>query len=465
MADTNTLSKENQQNGNGLINKFTELALNWIPDSMVFVLALTVGIFAAALVWGTHAPIQLIDDYEKSFWRMLPFAMQMSLLMITGFVVADSKPAKRIISAIIDIPKTPKMTMWMFMVVGGFVSWCHWGIGLMLNIVMGRELAARKRGLGIHYAFLVAVCYGCGSILSNGPTQMAPLLVATPGHFLEKLTGIIPITQTALSPFQFAYIGILFVTLPLVMLMFMPSPKNSVEISEELANEFLNKDAEEVEDKSKLRPAERWDRSPILQVIVALIILFWFAKAVYFKGANALDLNNLNLAFFGLGLLLHGNPRSFIKSVRAGVPTTYGVIIQFPLYAGIFGVISDSGLAKVITHWFVSISTPGTYAWIIFLYTGVMDFFVPSAGSKFVIEAPYIIPAAQQLGVPIQQVILGYNAGAQWVNNLQPFWALPVLAAFKLRFQDIMPFTFLIWLWVGIVSTVMFLLFPMGFGF
>lgn len=352
--------------------------------------------------------------------------------------------------------------MWMFMVVGGIVSWLHWGVGLMLNIVMGRELAARKRGLGIHYAFIPAVCYGCGSILSNGPTQAAPLLLATPGHFLEKMTGIIPITQTSLSLFQLTYMLILFVTLPLVMLYFMPKKENAVEIDAALAAEFLHVD-EPDESNQVLRPAERWDRSRILQSVVALGILFWIGKMLYVKGVGGLDLNNLNLAFFGLGMFLHGSPRSFVASVRRGVGTTYGVVMQFPMYAGIFGMISDSGLAKIITHWFVSISTPGTYAWVIFLYTGFMDFFVPSAGSKFVIEAPYIIPAAQQLGVPVQQTILAYNAGAQWVNNLQPFWALPVLAAFKVRFQDIMPFTFIVWAWVGIVSTIMFLVFPAGF--
>ncbi len=125
--------------------------------------------------------------------------------------------------------------------------------------------------------------------------------------------------------------------------------------------------------------------------------------------------------------------------------------------------INQSGLAAVITHWFVSFSTPGTYSWIVYLFTGVMDFFVPSGGSKFVIEAPYLIPAGKELGIPVPHIINAYSTGAQWANLIQPFWALPMLAAFRLRFQDILPFTFIYWLFAFVVSTAAFLLFPQGF--
>jgi short-chain fatty acids transporter len=444
-----------------IIDRFTEWSLNWIPDSMVFVLILTLIVFFMALGLTSHGPWQLADDYAKGFWLLLSFAMQMALLMITGFVIADSKPVKAGISKLINIPKSPKTTLALFMAVVGIVSWMHWGVGLMLAIVMGREIAARKQGLGLHYPLIAAACYSVNTIMANGPSQAAPLMLATPGHFLEKMTGIIPISQTSFAHFQLLYVLIMFLTIPVVFMLIHPRKEDAKEIDPALAAEILTVE-QEVESKVT-RPAERWERSRFLQTLVALFILAWVGKFFMEKGIGKLDLNTLNYAFIGLSLLLHGSPRSFVNSVRKGVATTYGVIIQFPMYAGIFGMISSSGLAHVITNWFVSISSQGSYAWVIFLYTGIMDFFVPSAGSKFVIEAPYIIPAAQQLGVPVPQIIIAYCAGAQWVNNLQPFWALPVLAAFKLRFQDIMPFTFVIWLWVGIVSAAMYLLFPLGF--
>lgn len=427
---------------------------------MVFVLILTFIVVVAALGLTKSSIFQLINWYADSFWILLTFAMQLCILMITGFVVADSKPVKRGIVATLDYPKTAKGTIAMFCLVGGAVAWVHWGVGLMFCMIMGRELAVRKRGLGIHYPFVGALTYGLVNVMCNGPSQSAPLLVATPGNFLEKMIGIIPLDQTALSPFLLALQLFMFVTLPIVAIYLMPKKERAVEMSDELYKEFTATLPEE--DVTVLRPAERWDRSKILQSLLALGILAWVGNFLYTKGFGQLNLNSLNFLFLGLALILHGSPRSFTESVKKGVTTTFGVMVQFPMYAGIFGMISNSGLSGIVTHWFVSISTPGNYAWIIYLYTGVMDFFVPSGGSKFVIEAPFIIPAAQQLNVPVSHVINAYSTGAQWANNLQPFWALPVLAAFRLRFQDILPYTFVIWLYAGIVSSIFFLLFPNG---
>ena len=240
----------------------------------------------------------------------------------------------------------------------------------------------------------------------------------------------------------------------------MPKKEHSVEMDDATFNEFTASLPDD--DEKVLRPAERWDRSRILQSLLALGMLVWVGEYIYTKGIGKLDLNSVNFLFLGLSLLLHGSPRSFVASVKRGVPTTFGVMVQFPMYAGLFGVIRDSGLAAIITHWFVSISTTGTYAWVVYLYTGLMDFFVPSGGSKFVIEAPFILPAGQELGISAAQTINAYTAGAQWANNIQPFWALPVLGAFKVRFQDILPFTFAIWLYVGIITSIAFLLFPNG---
>ncbi|MBP2652285.1 MAG: C4-dicarboxylate anaerobic carrier family protein, partial [Firmicutes bacterium] len=216
-------------------------------------------------------------------------------------------------------------------------------------------------------------------------------------------------------------------------------------------------------DVESLRPAERLERSKLLLPIIALGILVSVGNFIWLNGIGRLDLNTLNFAFLGLAMLLHGSSHRFMASVTKGVTATTGIIIQFPLYAGIFGMISNSGLAQIITDWFLSISTARTLPWIVFLYTGIIDFFVPSAGSKFVIEAPYIIPAAQQLGVSVPQILNAYTQGSCWVNMLQPFWALPVLGAMKVRFQDILPYTFITWVWVLVVVSFMFLVWPNGF--
>lgn len=443
------------------IARLSEWSVRWIPDSLVFVFALTFVVFFAA--WGLtkHGPLELIDDYVKGFWVLLTFAMQMCVLMITGFAVADSKPVKRAISALVDWPKTRKGTILMFAYISAFLWWFHWGIGMMVSIIMGREIALRRRGFALHYPYLVALAYVMVP-MANGPAQAAQLLVATPGHFLEKVTGIIPLSKTSFDPHLLASLFVLFITMPLVMLALMPSKEDSVEIDDATAAAISSVEVQETSDK-KLTPAERWDRSPVLQVGLGLIGLYWSANFLITKGIGKMDLNTLNFIFLILAMLLHRTPKSFVSSVQRGTSSVYGVILQFPLYAGIFGIISHSGLAGIIAHWFVSFSTPGTFPWIVFMYTGFLDMFVPSAGSKFVIEAPYIIPAAKELGVSVPHVVNAYTYGSVWINLLQPFWALPILAAFRVGFKDILPYTFVMMIWTFLVISAFLLIWPNGF--
>jgi short-chain fatty acids transporter len=158
------------------------------------------------------------------------------------------------------------------------------------------------------------------------------------------------------------------------------------------------------------------------------------------KGIGSLDLNTLNFTFLIIGIMLHGSANSYVASAQRGVSTVGGVIIQFPFYAGIFGIIKFSGLSGIIAGWFVAISSAETFPLITFIYSGILNIFVPSGGSKFVIEAPYLIPAAQQTGAYLPYVINAYSLGDVATNMIQPFWALPILGAFKLKFQEILPY-------------------------
>lgn len=456
MTSADTVSKKAV-----IMDKFVNWSLKWIPDSMVFVLVLTILVFLLALGLGDHGVWQLVDDYAKGFWLLLTFAMQMSIMMITGFVIADAKPVKRLLVKLINLPKTPTATIVMFALITGVISWIHWGMGLMLTIVMGKEIAIRKKGMGIHYAYIVAIAYTSMNIMANGISQAAPLLSATPGNFLEKVMGIIPITMTSLSPFMMTLLAFELVALPVIYLVIKPKKEDAAEIPDNLYEEFISVSSEKISNKAHT-PAEKMEHSRVLSFVTGVLIIAWIVNFLLTEGVGKINLNIINFAFFGLGLLLHDSPASFIDSVKQGANTIYGVVIQFPMYAGIFGIISYSGLSEAITNFFISIATPGTYPWIVFIYTAIMDWFVPSAGSKFVIEAPYLVPAAQQLGVPVQQVINAYGTGAQVANLVQPFWALAYLAAFKIKFQDILPYTFLLFIFAFVVGSAYFLIFPMG---
>lgn len=415
---------------------------------MVFVLALTLVIFVMAFGLTPHGPYELLQDWIKGFWQLLTFAMQMSILMITGFVLADSKIARRGITRFVTMFKSTRKLLFWYGLILAVVWWLHWGIGLMLGIIMGRELAARNRGSGLHYPMIAAMAYA-GIVCAGGPSQAPPLLVATPGHFIEKLTGVIPITETVFMPQMILLNVILVLSLPVLFMLMAPAGDKAEEISEELAEEFLA-EAPEAQPTNRT-PAEFLNTSFALPLIIGILGLIWAADFLIRQGIGKLDLNSLNFIMLMLGLLMHRSLRSFTASVGRGVITVGGVIIQFPFYAGIFGIISNSGLSGVIAGWFVSISSKESFPLINFIYSGIMNIFVPSGGSKFVIEAPYTVPAAQQLGVGIPYVVNSYVLGDLWTNLIQPFWALPILGAFKVRFQQILPYGLTLCIIYGVV--------------
>jgi short-chain fatty acids transporter len=440
---------------------FAKWATRWVPDALVFALVLTVIVFFVG--WGLtkHGPIELVDDWVKGFWMLLTFAMQMSLLMVTGFAFADAPVIKRGLMKLIDIPKTRTQTILFYAFFMCIIMYIHWGIGLVIAIIMGRELAVRKRGLGIHYTWIAGVSYAA-AICDNGPSQAAQLLMATPGNFMEKVAGIIPLSASTFNIKLIITNIFLLITTPLLMWAICPRKEQSVEITDSQAASFAFV-PEKLIDKKTLAPAERWDRSLVLPLLIGIAGLFWIIKTFYAKGLSALDLNTVNFIFLILAILLHGSPKSFITSVQKGTATIYGVVIQFPLYAGIFGMISFSGLSAIIANFFISISNHTTFTWVIFVYTGILDFFVPSAGSKFVIEAPYILPAAKALGVSAGDTINAYTAGSLLANMIQPFWALPILGAFQVKFKDILPVTFFAFIWMFITMTIALFVLPLIF--
>ena len=438
-----------------LMTRLSNWSLRYVPDSMVFVLLLTVVVFFMA--WGLTpaTPVKIIDFWVQGFWVLLTFAMQMCVLMITGYVVADSKQVKKFLRNLAQLPKTPRQAIIFYTAVVGIIWWLHWGVGMMAGIMLGRELVVAQKGKKLHYVGMVACAY-TATVVCNGPSMAAPLLMATPGHFMEKVIGVISLNNTVFDIRLLLMNIFLLITVPLVMAALMP--KNAVEASDEIVASFSER--EEVEkDKSMLTPAERWDRSPVFTYIIGLAGLFWVLKFFYYKGIMNLDLNTLNFAFLVVGILLHKSPTAFIASVKRAAMTVFGVIIQFPFYAGIFGIINFSGLAKVLAGWFMAISTAETYPWVVFTYSAILNFFVPSGGSKFVIEAPYIMPAAQELGANINYVINAYTNGDLLTNLLQPFWALPILGAFRISFRDILPYGLIICLYGYLVISATYLLF------
>jgi short-chain fatty acids transporter len=408
-----------------------------------------------------HGPYELLDDWVKGFWALLSFAMQMCILLVTGFMVADSPLVRRGIDRFVTIPKTRTQAVILYSLVLCVLWWLHWGIGMMSGVIMGRELCARKRGMGLHYPMFAAISY-TAIACSNGPSEAAQLLMATPGHFMESVTGVIPIALTTFDIHLLVLNAILFVVFTVVFVYMHPAMKDTVEISEELAKEFTAADVDKV-DPATLTPAQKMDRSPYISMIIAIGAIVWIVNFIMTKGIGRLDLNTLNFIFMTLSLILHKTPRRFVASLNRGIGNVAGIVIQFPFYAGIFGMIQYSGLAGIIAGWFVQISTAESFPLITYIYSGILNIFVPSGGSKFIIEAPYIVPAAKEVGAHLPYVINAYTSGDLITNLIQPFWALPILGAYRLKFQDILPYSIVIMVILYIIIAVAIYFFPMWF--
>ncbi len=163
--------------------------------------------------------------------------------------------------------------------------------------------------------------------------------------------------------------------------------------------------------------------------------MVWLGWHFSKNGWNGINLDVVNFMFLTVGILLHWTPASFLKAAEEGGKFIWGVAVQFPFYAGIFGIIKFSGLAEVMANWFTAIATKETYPFIVLWYSGILNYIVPSGGSKWAIEAPYIIQAAKNLGVENSVTIIAYAWGDMVTDVIQPFWAIPLLGVAKLGFR------------------------------
>jgi short-chain fatty acids transporter len=198
--------------------------------------------------------------------------------------------------------------------------------------------------------------------------------------------------------------------------------------------------------------AERLDRSPVLSTLFGALIFLAFLVQ-YLPQLKSLNLtpDMLNFFMLGLAVLLHGSIRSFLQATQEAIGDTAGILIQFPLYFGIMGIMTESGLIHQISDFFVTISNERTFPVFTFFSAGLVNIFVPSGGGQWAVQGPVILEAAQRLGVSLPKAVLALSYGDQLTNMLQPFWALPLLGITRLKAREILPYTLLFMVVGGVI--------------
>ena len=433
-------------------NFFTKIAKKWIPDAFIFAIILTILVFLLGLVIQGKSFLEMTGYWGGGMWSLLGFSMQMVLVLVTGSALALSKPVHKVLKTIAGVANTPAKaiaTVTVVMIVG---CWLNWGFGLIISAILAKEIA--KVTKGIHYPLLVASSYSGFVVWHAGFSGSIPLTIAAKNAIMEKVAPgtIVPVSDTIFSAQTLIIVIVLLVTIPLVNILMLPKKKE--EIVEVDRSIFAEDEKDEVAAKSfkEMTPAEKTENSFVLAFIVGAVGLVYAIR--YLVKGGSLSLDVVNFIFLILGLIMHKTPIAYVRAVDKSVRNCGGIVLQFPFYAGIMGMMVSSGLAATFSNWFVSVSTPRTFQLFTYWSAGLVNLFVPSGGGQWAVQGPIMMPAAQALGVSYARTAMGIAWGDAWTNMVQPFWALPLLAVAKLNIKDIMGYTTVILLWVGIITSL-----------
>src|SRR5471032_3204424 len=438
----------------------TDWTERWVPDAFIFALGATLLVIVAGVAATPSTLMQVVDAWGNGFWELIPFTLQMALVIITGHVLATSPPIGRLIRTIAGWPRTPRGAVALLTFFALASSWINLGFSLILSAVLALEIAQRVKGVD-YRALAVASALGLGSIWAQGLSGSAALQMATPGALQPQIRAIV--AHGGLVPGGFitfrhtiflwqSLVSVLveLVVVTTVMWLATPPPgraKTAADLGIDLGPGHHTDVAPE-DGAGTPRPGAWLEHSPILTWFVVLLGVVYLVR--YFMKASdplsAITLNVLNLAFLLAGFLLHRTPARLMRAVQDATPAVWGVILQFPFYAGIAGVITATHLNEQVASLFVRVSTPATFPALVATYSAVLGVFVPSGGSKWVIEAPYVMEAAHTLKVHLGWVVSAYDLGEALANLLQPFWMLPILGLFKLGARDVMGYTIVVFL-------------------
>jgi len=413
----------------------------FFPDAFVFALLAVLIVFVGGLAVGA-GPLEMASAFGKGFWSLVPFTMQMAMVIICGYVVAVSPPVYRLIRRIARIPRTPRGAVAFTALFAMLASLLSWGFSLIFSGLLVRELAARHRR--VDFRALGAAAYlGLGSIWALGLSSSSALMMATPDTIpaaLRDVSEVLPLSRT-LFLWQNMVMVVALVIVSVVVAWFSYPADDRLRTAEDLQ---VRLDPPKITIDSPTTPGERLEHSRLLCLAVAALGIAYLVGLFIEKGGlAALDLNTYNLAFLMLGMVLHGTPRSFLKAVSGAIPATGGVLVQFPFYGGVFGILTGTALSAVLADAFTTMTTPDTFPLFTAAYSAILGLFVPSGGGKWVVEAPYLLAAAKAHGADAGWIVQIYNAAEALPNLINPFWMLPLMGLLNVKARELAGFSIL----------------------
>ena len=443
-------------------DKIGKILKNVLPAPFTIAVILTfltilIAFFISADSYNSKNFFEILSFWEKGLWdnKLMVFALQMILMLVLGHSLALSEPISKIISNITIYCNNTANAAAIVTFTTLLVAFFNWGLGLIFGAIFARKVGehASKNNIPLNYPLIGAAGYSGLMIWHGGISGSAPIKIAEQGHFLAEKIGTISQAETIFSAMNMTISMSIIILLPLFMFFLAKKTKS------ELVNII---EVEKIE-KIKLDGAEKIDHSNFIAYIFGgIIITYCFYKAILLPDKMTLNFitpNFINLSLLGLCVILHKNFFQFIKSVDSAIKGASGILIQFPLYFGIMGIMKDTCMIELMSDLFISISNENTFPVFTFFSAGLVNIFVPSGGGQWAIQGPIIVEAAMKLGVSIPKSVMSLAYGDQITNMLQPFWALPLLGITGLKAKEILPYTLLLMLLGGVIFITGILIF------
>ncbi len=409
-----------------------------LPEPFVFAVLLTIATAVLAFIFAPKNSVpEVLAGWYGGIFQIFPFAFQMVLILVTGYALTSSRPVAALLRWLASLPRTPRGAVALTVLVSLATVTLNWGFGLVASALFAREVAKRHR---LDFAWLLAGAYSGFLMFPPGLSSSIALAQATPGsplNIVQKLTGqIIPLSHSLLPAFNLVPAALLFLILPLLFSRMQPADADM-------------QPADQARLQAEDAPRERTRASGLAGLLDNAWVLNLFLVAAAFgylglqmaRGSFHLDINALILIFLALGLLLHWRPVAYVEAINGAARITGSLLLQYPIYGGIMGMMTATGLAGVIAKWFIAFSTTTTLPFWAFISSIIISLFVPSGGGHWAVQGPFIVPAALALHVNLAAAAQAVGYGEGVANMIQPFWALPLLAIAGIGMRRVMGFT------------------------
>ena len=411
-------------------------AERYIPNPYLYAVVLTFITVAAALIWTPSGLLKVVASWYDGIWNILAFAMQMALILVTGVTLADAPLVRGLLRRLASLPTRQAgaaITVFLAAAVG---SWLNWGFGLVVGALVAREIAKRLRD--VDFGFLVAAAYMGFMVWASGLSSSIALATATHGsalNIVEKVTGkTAGFGETIFTAYNLVPVVLLVILMPVALYFMGPEETDMKKVDPQV----LIRQDEVAQEGTRARTfATVLEDSWLLTVLLVLMGVVYEWHTIAAKGFH-LDINGFIFIVLMLGLIFHWRPIRYVRAFESGARTVGPILLQFPLYGGIMGIMTGTGLAGIIAASFVAFSTQHTLPFWSFISSNIITLFVPSGGGHWAVQGPFMIPAAVKLHVGAAITAMGTAMGEETANMIQPFWALPILAIARLGIKDIM---------------------------